>query len=100
MTDLREQHELWQRDQLEKQASTWTPEMVNPMVRRYGRDPEKRQCKGCQFLYARPYSKRFYKCELRGKATSGPGTDHRVRWPACAKYQLRPGSAPPASEGG
>ena len=58
----------------------------NPCVRLYGPGPDGKTCKDCSRLYARRFSKTYYKCELR-RCTCGPGTDHRVRWNACAKFQ-------------
>jgi hypothetical protein len=54
----------------------------NPMVRSYG--PAK--CKTCKHLFAKRWDKTYNKCALRGN-TNGAGTDHRVRWKACAKYE-------------
>lgn len=58
----------------------------NPLLLTFGRDPEGRKCKTCALLYYRQASKRFYKCKLR-KATHGPGSDHKVNWPACGKFE-------------
>ena len=57
----------------------------NPCVNVYGRGPEGCICKNCSHLYVKQYSGKYFKCDLR-KNTNGPGSDHRVRWPACAKY--------------
>jgi len=57
----------------------------NPCVRLYGaRDGKK--CKACIHLFGKQYANTYYKCALR-KNTSGPGTDHRVNWNACGKYE-------------
>ena len=58
----------------------------NPCVGLYGFDPQGRKCKDCIHLFVHHCSKRYYKCNLR-KFTHGPGSDHRVNWPACAKYE-------------
>lgn len=58
----------------------------NPVIALYGPDKMGRTCKLCVHLYARKRSKRYYKCKFR-KETCGPGSDHRVNWPACAKYE-------------
>jgi hypothetical protein len=58
----------------------------NPCLRVFGAGPDDKQCKTCAHLFYKEEDKRYYKCELRGD-TNGPGTDHRVRWPACAKYE-------------
>lgn len=60
--------------------------MKNPCIALYGPDPMGRTCKTCKHLYLKQYSGRYYKCDLR-KNTNGPGTDHRVKWPACGKYE-------------
>lgn len=59
---------------------------VNPMVAQHGAGPEGATCGGCSHLFGIEYSRRYWKCELRG-LTHGPGTDMRKRWPACAKYE-------------
>jgi hypothetical protein len=58
----------------------------NPCVRTFGTGPEDKRCKDCRYLHSHNYSKRYYKCRYR-KATHGPGTDHRVGWQACAKFE-------------
>lgn len=60
----------------------------NPCVALYGSDPAGRKCKACAHLCYFQQSARWYKCDLR-KLTHGPGSDHRVNWPACAKFQER-----------
>ncbi len=65
------------------------PREPNPCVRVYGYGPEGAKCKDCTHLdYHRPSLKRYYKCLLR-KITAGPGTDHRVGWRACGKWETR-----------
>ncbi len=59
--------------------------MKKPVIALYGPDPMGRTCKLCSHLYARQFSKRYWKCSLR-KETRGAGSDHRVNWPACSKY--------------
>lgn len=59
---------------------------INPMVRAVGSGPEGMRCKHCRFLYAKKYARTYYKCEWRGD-TNGPGTDHKINWPACSKFQ-------------
>jgi len=61
------------------------PVSANPCVTAYGPGPDGKQCKTCTQLYAHRCSKVYYKCRLRN-FTHGPGSDHKVRWPACAKY--------------
>lgn len=64
----------------------------NPMTGLYGMkplEPDGRQqiCGNCVFF--RRGRKSYHKCEKRG-ITNGPGTDHRVRWPACRLFEQRP----------
>lgn len=60
----------------------------NPCVRVFGAGPNGKQCKTCIHLYTQGNVQgTYYKCKKRGTPTGGPGTDHRVRWPACAKYE-------------
>lgn len=64
--------------------------LANPMLRLVGPGPEGRRCGDCVHLLARSLAKTYYKCELRslsGSATS----DHRVRWPACSRFEERDG---------
>jgi hypothetical protein len=68
----------WLAGQLPK-AST------NPCVNLYGPGPTDKKCKDCRLLTYRQCGKRYYKCHLRN-ITSGPGTDHRMRWPACGRF--------------
>lgn len=59
----------------------------NPMLAALGAGPDGAQCGSCVHLLRLPYhGKTYIKCRLRG-ITHGTGTDHRVRWPACAKYE-------------
>lgn len=58
----------------------------NPMVRKYGTGPEGTKCKSCRYLYDKKWSRTYYKCELRGD-TNGPGTDHRVNWQSCIRFE-------------
>jgi hypothetical protein len=58
---------------------------VNPMLASYGVGPEGAKCGGCSHLFVKEWAGRYFKCDLRGN-TNGPGTDHRVRWPACGRY--------------
>jgi hypothetical protein len=63
----------------------WGAWLINPMIIQF-KEREGFKCKTCDRLYRKIYhNKRYYKCELRGN-TNGPGTDHRVNWPACGKY--------------
>ena len=61
---------------------------VNPCMKVYGPGPEGAKCKSCKSLYGVQFAKVYHKCKLR-KETRGPGSDHRVNWPACGKYEVR-----------
>ncbi len=65
---------------------------ANPCVALYGPCAiEGQTCKGCIHLRypIMPNPKaRFWKCALR-KLTHGRATDHKVGYPACAKYEER-----------
>ncbi len=64
-------------------------EQTNPCISLYGTGPEKQTCKGCIHLrYPLQYSAKHWKCDLR-KLSHGTATDHRVGWPACARYEKR-----------
>ena len=64
----------------------------NPMVRGCGfHDPKgergETRCKTCRHCLRKRYrSYRGYRCRFR-RDTNGPATDHRLKWPACAKYE-------------
>ena len=58
---------------------------INPMVKSCGKGPEGKKCKQCKYIIRKEYSKTYYKCQWRGN-TNGPGTDHKVNWPACGKF--------------
>lgn len=62
------------------------PPLANPLLPIFGPGPEGARCGSCAFLTANVGSRIYYKCRLR--STSGSAsTDHRVRWPACGKYE-------------
>lgn len=62
---------------------------LNPCIVVFGEGPAGAKCKTCQHFRKFDYhNKKLYKCHLRGYS-HGPGTDHRVRWDACAKYEER-----------
>jgi hypothetical protein len=63
------------------------PVSDNPCVRLYGIDPQGRKCKDCKNLtkyYYHGYT--YIKCDLR-KLTHGKGSDHRVKWDACKRFE-------------
>ena len=61
----------------------------NPMLLAVGPGPEGKSCADCGHLFrVGGVAGRYYKCALR-RVTSGPATDHRVNWPACARFAER-----------
>lgn len=53
-----------------------------------GTGPEGETCRSCDNLSGKRMSRRYYKCELtRALWTGGPGTDVKVRSPACSKWK-------------
>jgi hypothetical protein len=82
-------HESKNLEQVELALSSddWGEANHNPMVRAFGKLDGKK-CKTCKHLIAKRWDKVYYKCSLR-LDTNGPGTDHRVNWTACNKYQSR-----------
>lgn len=53
-----------------------------------GSGPAGETCGSCRHLSGKRMSRRYYKCELtRARWTGGPGTDVKVRSPACAKWE-------------
>lgn len=59
----------------------------NPCVIAFGEGPQDKTCGSCRHLYRQGgVAGTYYKCDLR-RNTSGPATDHRVRWPACARFE-------------
>jgi hypothetical protein len=43
-------------------------------------------CMDCKHLFCHERSRHWYKCKLYG-ITGGPGTDWRVKWTACGKFE-------------
>jgi len=59
----------------------------NPCIAVYGPGPDGARCKTCAHLDGHPGAGRIYwKCLLRAYS-HGPGTDHRVNWPACGRWE-------------
>jgi hypothetical protein len=56
----------------------------NPCVIAYGPGPDGATCSDCVHLFR--VSGHYLKCDLR-KNTSGPATDHRAGWQACARHE-------------
>lgn len=63
----------------------------NPCIVLYGWGTVGQKCRGCIHLRYRPERSpqvRHWKCDLRA-LTHGAKTDHKVTWPACARYEQR-----------
>src|SRR4051812_7898721 len=59
----------------------------NPCLDVFGQGPDGATCKTCQHLEQHNGgSRNYYKCNLRPRS-GGPGTDHRLNWPACGKHE-------------
>lgn len=71
----------------------WGAYRTNPCLRLYGEGPEGKRCGSCSHLRANVLANTYYKCDLR-EISGGPLTDHRVRWPACGRYEEAPPDAP------
>jgi hypothetical protein len=68
-------------------GTTPTGARGNPLVALYGPAPVAgARCGTCvHLLRVRHHDYTYAKCALRAN-THGSATDHRVRWPACARY--------------
>ena len=53
----------------------------------YGKH-EGQVCRDCVNLISHKFDNTYYKCKLYGDS-AGPGTDWRVRYPACGKFEQR-----------
>lgn len=59
----------------------------NPLLAVYGPGPDGAKCGTCVHIFAwGDVAGRYYKCELR-RVSRSVVTDHRVRWPACGRYE-------------
>lgn len=58
-----------------------------------GSGPQGETCKTCIHAVCRTYSKRYWKCDLV-KATCGPGSDIRLKWAACSRWEPEPPTPP------
>jgi hypothetical protein len=65
----------------------------HPMTKMPLREPRGETCGSCRHSIAHSVSKRYFKCNLV-PITFGPGTDIRLKWPACVKWE----AARPTSE--
>lgn len=54
-----------------------------------GSGPTGQTCGSCKHSYCVEYAKRYHKCRLV-KATGGPGTDIRLKWAACSRWEAKP----------
>lgn len=54
-----------------------------------GSGPAGETCKTCRHSYCFTYAKRYWKCDLV-KPTSGAGTDIRLKWAACSRWERKP----------
>ena len=67
------------------------PANPNPCITAFGEGPPGQTCKGCVHLrYPLGFATRHWKCDRR-TLTHGKATDHKVSYPACAKYEKREG---------
>lgn len=63
------------------------PDHPSPMVRKHGLSSERETCKTCKHLFRKEYrAGAYYKCRLLGD-TNGDGTDIRLKWDACGRYE-------------
>ena len=72
-----------------REHARWTA--GNQLVVEVGPGPEGATCKPCLFLMRLDHhGHNYYKCAMRGQPTHGTATDHRQKWPACARITPRP----------
>ena len=61
----------------------------NPCIAKYGQGPVGKQCKECVHLIrVGGHARDYRKCDLR-RITQGKGSDHKVSWPACGRFEKR-----------
>lgn len=54
-----------------------------------GSGPRGETCGTCKHAYSRNGGRRnYWKCDLV-KATGGPGSDIRLKWPACSRFDQK-----------
>jgi hypothetical protein len=63
------------------------PRRLRDMHDAYGRDPQ-HTCGQCKHLIARKFARTYYKCDLT-RTTMGPGTDWRLGWEACGRFEAK-----------
>lgn len=72
-----------------KRARRRLAEQPKGYAARPGSGPAGETCGSCKHHYTAQWSKTYHKCDLI-KATRGPGSDIRVRAPACSRWEARP----------
>jgi hypothetical protein len=68
-------------------AKTLAEKTHSGLIALYGKI-EGKACRQCQNCQKKHYYAKAYVCGLMKRQT-GPGTDWRVKWPACGKFQER-----------
>ena len=63
------------------------PMQIRVMHATYG-VTEGERCGTCRHLYSKHYDRRYYKCG-KARQSNGPGTDWRVSWQACGKWEKK-----------
>jgi len=61
-------------------------ELVHGYASTPGLGPLGETCRSCAHSYVVQYAKRYWKCDLV-KRTAGPGTDIRLKSPACRRWE-------------
>lgn len=80
------QHESAMTDVERKRARRRAAERPKGYAAPPGSGPQGETCGSCAHHYTRHWAKTYHKCDLI-KATKGPGSDIRVRSPACSRWQ-------------
>ena len=62
---------------------------TNPCVTAFGQGTLGVTCKMCIHIKRYRTANTYIKCDLR-PYSHGPGTDHKVSWQSCAKYEVSP----------
>ena len=60
----------------------------NPCVNMFGKGPENTTRAECVHLQGYRQAATWYKCDLRPKHKRGLSGDHKVRYPACKRYEI------------
>lgn len=72
------------------------PRRLRDMHDAYGRDPQ-HTCGQCKHCIAVRFARTYYKCDLT-RMTHGPGTDWRLGWEACTKFEPKDDQEPCAPQ--